>query len=91
MKTKDTEAKIKVLEDKNKDFYKMLKSLQKKTLGLLWIWNFLPIFGPLVWLNLKFKRLSEEPYRGEAIRIKVEIAKNEMEIIKLRKIKQENH
>lgn len=81
----DIETKIKELEAQNKEFEKLIKELQKKTFHLLWLWNFLPIFGQLIWFNMKFKRLSEEPYYSNAIKIKVEIAKNEIEIIKLKK------
>lgn len=82
----EIEKKINDLEAQNKLFYREIKQLEKQTLGLLWLWFLLPLVGHFIYITLKVKRITSEPYHSNIVRIKVEIAKNEIEIIKLKKI-----
>ncbi|UWD35271.1 hypothetical protein NX779_01375 [Mycoplasma cottewii] len=62
------------------------KQVNKQIKGKLWLWWFVPIIGMFIYFSFYHNRLSQEKYSDQLVKIKVEIANIELQIMYLDKI-----
>ncbi|WP_051350896.1 hypothetical protein [[Acholeplasma] multilocale] len=64
-----------------KEFDKIVKDINKKIISKHWLWWLLPIVGWFIFIAITNKRRSLPEFHNALVKVKTEIARNELKII----------